>query len=67
MTVDVNKKLFTEIFENCPMEMARIDNKNNLTEMSDFLKIYCVWDECSLLFFHVADLAIFRRSLIGSN
>ena len=35
-------KMFTEIFEDCSMGMARIDNKNNLTEMSDFLKIYCV-------------------------
>ena len=59
--------MFTEIFEDYPMRMARIDNRNNMTEMSDFLKIYCVQDDCFLLFFYVADLAVFKRSLVGSN
>ena len=45
--------------------MARHDNKKNLIEMSDFLKIYCVWDECSLLFFHVADLASYLSKIFG--
>ena len=45
--------------------MARIEIKQ--PKISDLLKVYYVSDERSLMYFHVADLAAFRKSLVGSN
>ena len=53
----INKAVYTN-FEDFTIKQLK---------MSDFFKIYCVWDEWSLLYFHVADLAVFRRSFVGSN
>ena len=52
----INKAVYTN-FEDFTIKQRK---------MSDF-KIYCVWDEWSLLYFHVADLAVFRRSFVGWN
>ena len=53
----------------CPM--ARTVHWSELTvkqfKMLNFLKVYCTWDECSLLHYLVADSAVFRRSLVGSK
>ena len=65
LTWCINKAVYTN-FEDFQWPELTIKQ----LKMSDFFKVYCIWDECSLfclLYFHVADLAAFRRSLVGSN